>query len=100
MNLQAYSVFHHVPKAKYATTNGVLSIQEVTSRMKVKACDFTHESKGFIITTLRAAREILAGEFSDPHGISKRLVEVGNVVNEVLILSTVPVESHGINLVR
>ena len=60
--------------------------------------DFTHESKGFVITTWCATREILASKFSDPYVITKCLVEVGNVIYEVLSTGTIYMNSQCIDL--
>jgi len=63
-----------------------------------ESSDLAHEVKDLIPGALSTTREVLASELGDPDGFVESVVHVGYVVNEVLRVSTVPVESDGINL--
>lgn len=60
--------------------------------------DLTHEGKDLVPAALGTTREVLACEFGDPNRLVESVVEVGNVVDELLSISAVPVESNGVNL--
>lgn len=60
--------------------------------------DLAHEVKDLIPRALSTTREVLASEFGDPDRFVEGGVHVVDVVNEVLGVGTVPVQSDSINL--
>lgn len=60
--------------------------------------NLAHEIKDLIPAALGTTGEVLAGELSNPDGLVESLMEVGDVVDELLRVSTVPVEGNGVNL--
>jgi len=63
-----------------------------------ESSNLAHEVKDLIPRALSTTREVLASELGDPDRFVEGFVHVGYVVNEVLRVSTVPVESDSINL--